>query len=141
MARERRLKLSLPRKYCRIASLGAVATLCISSSHPQGFVFPRKRLAVSPFSKGHGVKRQSLLSLSADSEILYAFYSAGDFPQKHCRLAPLERSQCSVFLHLIRVSSSATGSDTLLRPSPGEDSPTVWGKCHEVTKGDGSVRP
>ena len=31
-----------------------------------------------------------------------------------------------------------------LWPSPdgeGADAPTVWGKCHEVTKGDGSVRP
>ena len=37
-----------PRKHCRLASLGAVAMLCVSSSHQQGFTFPRKRLASSP---------------------------------------------------------------------------------------------
>ena len=33
-------------------------------------------------------------------------------------LLPLERSQYSLFLHLIRVPSSATGSGTLIRPNP-----------------------
>ena len=44
-----------------------------------------------------------------------------------------------MFPHLIRVPLSATGGGTLIRPSPGVDAPTVWGKCHEVTKGDGVV--
>ncbi len=78
-ARECRIKAFVASEILSPCSFGAVAMLCISSTHPQGFIFPRKRLAFSPFSKGHGVKRQSLLSLSADSEILFASISAGKF--------------------------------------------------------------
>ena len=29
--------------------------------------------------------------------------------------------------------------DGFRKPSPGEDSPTVWERCHEVTERDGAV--
>ena len=37
-------------------------------------------------------------------------------PQKHSRIARLERSHCSLFLHLTAVPSSATGGGTAARP-------------------------
>ena len=37
-------------------------------------------------------------------------------PQKHSRIARLERSHCSLFLHLTAVPFSATGGGTAVRP-------------------------
>ena len=97
--------MGLPSEILWLHSLGAVAMLCIFSTHPQGFTFRRKRLAASPVPRKINSDCETVGDVEVDAP-----YSRSDLVCAFSEFLILDSIKTqSVVLHLCKARISPVG--------------------------------